>query len=506
MKDIDELLKNANESIEVEYVEPAGLLSKIESQEEEKAYRKPFWTKPKMITVSAFALASIAVGFIVPFSLNRAINNTPQDSNVLWTPDGKYATTLKLRANPGEFSMSQENVPEFKGFVKKINNYACPLFENINNSLNSSKKNAAYSPASIYYALSMLTKVVGNNDKEKLLPVLGATEEELNAYLPSLFRACNRTFVTDGVTLGKERVDNSIWLDDRFDFNPNIVNDLGDTYFTSLFAGNFEENSYGMNRSISDYVNKTTEGLLSPAYDFDRSTAFVLLNTLYFQDVWNREGLPLSKAGKDTFLSYDGESKSLDYYYTYFANGKVHEAEKYVSMFTTTYNGFKIDFMMPKDGVSVDELFTEEMLREHENINYVSKEIDEENTDSDNVRYVEYYTRFKLPEFEAAFDSDIVSCIYDTYGINGITDFYDFVTPKGRPYEGFAINQIIHSTKVEVKKDSIKGAAATATDVKPGSALPPRRVYADLVIDRPFVYTIKDSLGIKLFEGVVYNI
>lgn len=485
MKDVDELLKKANESIEVDYIDPEITLKKAESIE-----KKPFWTKPKKIGIGVLALASITAGIAIPLSMN---NNGVVPN---------YITVLRARADAGEFKYS-EQTQEFDSFVNKINTYASPLFESLNKDLNTEKKNAAYSPASIFYALSMLSKITQNDDKAKLLSVLGVSENDLNAYLPSLFRACNRTYAIEKKTIGKERIDNSIWLDDKYDFNPDTLDDLADVFYSNCYSGDFDKDNAKMNTALSDYVNKSTEGLLRPNYKFDRTTAFVLLNTLFFEDVWNREGLPLSKAGTRKFTQFGDVEVDADYYRSYYSTGKIHETDKYRSMYARTYNGFSIDFMVPKTGVSVDELFQNEVLREHEENTYVYEERVEEDGNPTSVRYL---ANIEFPEFEAGFDKDILDCFQNTYGIISISDFGDFVKAKDHVADGFYISSIIHTTKVEVKKDTIKGAAATAIGGNEATSMPVKEIRETLVVDHSFVYSIKDPQGIKLFEGIVYKV
>lgn len=524
MKDIDELLKATNESIEVEYVEPAALLSKIESQEEEKTYKKPFWTRPKILVTSAIALASVVMAVVLPVSINfrKPINNVDSsggapnavESNSFLESSKEnegYLITypnsvepLKQKAETPAFDNS-ENTSGFKSFINKLNRYSGSLMENLNVNLNPDKKNSAYSGASIFFALSMLAKTTSSQDKAKILSILNVTEDELNQYLPILFRACNRSYFDKNASvLGKERVDNSIWLDNKYNFNDEILEDLANNFYTNSFSGDFESDNKNVNGMISKYVDDCTEGLLKPNYEFSKETSFILLSSLFFQDTWNYEGVPLTQYGLKNFNEFGGGSKKTVFYSTYYEEGSIYETEKYTSMFAKTYHGFQIDFLLPKEGVSVDEVFKADVLVGHESATHLKAEMKNAGTKDEYV--LVYLSRIAFPEFEASFDEDIKGTLFDTYDIQAITQFNDFASRKDGLPTVFNLSSVIHTTKVEMKKDSVVGAAATAEGPEGYGAPPVYYLREELVLDRPFVYTIKDPLGIKLFEGVVYNV
>lgn len=401
---------------------------------------------------------------------------------------------LRAKAEAPKFTSSDMSY-DFTQFVGKANDFALPLIENINKDLKT-KDNSAYSPASLFYAIGMLSKVTANEDKQNLLKILKVSEDELNQCIGTLYSACNSEFGDRRIT-GKERIDNSIWLDDRFTFDNQILDDLANVFYADSFSCNFETNNEKSNQAISDYVKDCTDGFLEPKYNFDQSTSFVLLNTLYFEDVWNNEGIDLDKDQMRDFKNYDNSVSNLQFYKTYYAPGKVIETETYRSMYCRTYNDFKISFIVPKDGVNVEDLFTEDVLRANESLEYVKSEID-------NERRICYRSNILTPEFDTSFDDDILSNFYSAFKIEKIDDFSDFVTKQGENVD-LEVGSIVHTTKVEFKKDKVKGAAATAIGTAE-SAMPEEEVFDSLIVDRPFIYTIKDPQGINLFQGVVYKL
>lgn len=402
---------------------------------------------------------------------------------------------LKAKAEAPEF-ISSNMTNNFIEFISKANDFALPLIENINKDLKA-KDNSAYSPVSLFYAIGMLSKVTANEDKQNLLKILKVSEDELNQCIGTLYSACNREFGDRRIT-GKEKIDNSIWLDEKYTFNDKMLDDLAQIFYTDSFSCNFNTNNKKTNEAISDYVKDCTDGFLKPKYDFNKYTTFVLLNTLYFEDIWNNEGEDLTKDKIRDFKNYDNSVSNLQYYSTYYEPGKIIETEKYKSMYCATYNNFKIDFIVPKDGVNVDDLFTEETLRAHETLKRVYEEGDENSL-------VRYQSNILTPEFDASFDDDILKYFYSTYETGEIDDFSDFVTRGGEEVD-LSIESIVHTTKVEFKKDKVRGAAATAIVCNESEAEPRKIVYDSLLVDRSFIYTIKDPQGINLFQGVVYKL
>lgn len=153
--------------------------------------------------------------------------------------------------------------------------------------------------------------------------------------------------------------------------------------------------------------------------------------------------------------------------------------------------------MLPNEGYTVDDVFTKQMIDGYSNVKYYSEE---QNNKGQTVRYE---SKIAFPEYEAEFDNDVFETFRNTYNIGDLSVSKDVYT-NNEPVE---MGKIIHTTKVEVKKDSVKGAAATAIEMGSGAA--PSEIvyhYETLRLNKPFVYTIYNPAGVKLFEGAVYNI
>lgn len=252
-------------------------------------------------------------------------------------PKPAYTEPKSLSTIPHYSELSDiEQTNGFKNFVSKVNRYASGLSENINKSMNTEKKNIAISPASIFFALSMFTRIATPQAKAKLLSVFEMTEEDLETYVPTLFKACNRSYGNNR----KEALDNTLFIDKGFGIKQSYIEDIANTFFTSMFSCDFKNYPADVSKYISQYVNRKTEGLLSPSYDFLPRTAMVLLNTLFFEDAWYKDGGELGVAGRAYFTNSEGEKKFLSFYGTKDVSANVYHGEVYSSAYCKTYNGF----------------------------------------------------------------------------------------------------------------------------------------------------------------------
>jgi len=260
------------------------------------------WSKKKKITISSIALTCVTAAIVIPIVISSMGTYKGMDR-------------LKRREETQEYTYDEYRTENVISVIKDINRFSHPLFTKVNKKL-ANRKNSAYSPASMFYALAMLSKVTSGQDKQKILEILGTNEGILDSALPKINSACNSSFKSGLRTTGRERVDNSIWLDQNFEFNEYILEELAKTYYADSFLCDFHHETKKANKAISEYAKDCTDGLLNPSYNFDSNTVFVLLNTLFFEDIWNREGLPLDLEGSFDFSQYDGSKKNASFYST----------------------------------------------------------------------------------------------------------------------------------------------------------------------------------------------
>lgn len=517
MVDIESRLQNASENIKVSFVDPAIVLNKAKIRKEKQKNVK----KKNGFTLSFVALALCAFVAIVVIPATKLMNilsapgksgdvnsgertpmnnNTSKDAEETQQSEGKiYDKNLKRLSAPiGQFT-AQDETEGLNDLIKNINTFSTSLFSNISVT-NRKKVNTSFSPASLYCSLSILSKTMDSDKNDALFDILGTSQEELDKCFPSLIRSCNRKFMQDDNCVGREVINNSIWLDNNHYYDENVLKQLSENYYTSSYWGDFSTDNDLMNKSIKEYIYDVSEGLFNPSIQFPKTTSLVLLNGLYFDDQWNELNNSLTPAGLHEFHNVDGTTKSIPFYSTHKTNAKIMETEKYKSMYVETLNGFTIDFLVPKDGYDADDLYTSDVLLEHENQTYV--EFDSEGACESKIIF---------PEFTAGYQGNLLKPILDTFNLSKLDGFSNFATNKNTGEKDFEVSSIVHATKINIKSED-SGANSVNVIVSDGESkeieteVIKSDIKYDLIVDRPFVYVIKDSIGTTLFNGTIYNV
>ncbi|MBO7440440.1 MAG: hypothetical protein J6U21_12270, partial [Bacteroidales bacterium] len=391
---------------------------------------------------------------------------------------------------------------EYKDFTKKVskfsNNAAAAIGAN-------SQGNTAVSPLSVFMALSMAAESANGDTRQEILDAMGITYEELAANIKYLCYTCNQVLdYGESNSNGKNRIKsiNSLWVQNGVQVKDAGVNSLTSNYFADLFNMDFEGSD--VNEIIKSYISNETNGLLSPDLELNADTYLVLMNVVYLRDIWNKYGndLPLTDKTYD-FVNYDRSTLSTKLLQGYYHSGKAVETEKFRKFYNTTNSGLSMTFFVPKDGYTLDDIYTSDVLNDP--TPYVTIDV----TSDPEVNY-RFHTRCFFPEFEASFDDDIKDVIHKM-GVNkfftrGGCDFSNLTD------EGVFCSQIRHITKLEVSRKGIEGAAVTVeymdTNADPGPGHEEKRwedVYYDFPVDRNFAYVLSKD-GVPIFTGVVKNI
>ena len=163
-------------------------------------------------------------------------------------------------------------------------------------------------------------------------------------------------------------------------------------------------------------------------------------------------------------------------------------------------HGFRITFLVPKDGVSLSEVMTAQNIAE------VSSKKDWNATDEENR--IRYYTRCLFPEFEGDYAGDVSPVLKEEFGVEKLFDRKqsDLSALTGMT-SGVYCTEAQHIAKLKVDKKGIEGAAVF---VLPGAgeAGPDEyeTVYEDFLVDRAFGFVLADSSGTTLFAGVIHEV
>ena len=364
-------------------------------------------------------------------------------------------------------------------------------------------KNFAVAPISVYMALSVASECANGQTREEILNGLNVEYSALKNNFSKLYRSLiaeNRS--NTGDLEGRLNLTNSIWLNSGWGdlgVKSNCINSLADNYYCHSYSADFMYDNGAANRALQDFIKKQTYGLIDKNFEISNESTFVLLNTLYLKDIWNDYGKDLSLTDENyQFTERDGDIKVGKLLQGYYSTGRAYEEQTFTHFYTKTLNGYKIKFILPKDGYTVKDVFTQE------NIARVNALTDYNAVDEENL--LRYHTRCLFPQFSASFDKDVKSVLAESFGIRSMfnADECDFSSVASMPSY---CSKVRHVTKLNVDKKGIEGAAVTAMSMD-GAPGPDeyRDVYEDFVVDRAFGFILTDRYGTTVFSGVVNNI
>lgn len=408
----------------------------------------------------------------------------------------KGESTLLRGAEKGEklsYQEETEDLPQISAGAEKFASaFAGAAFSQLVG------QNFAVSPVSVYMALSLAAQSAAHQTREEILSALNVSYEELSSGAGYLYRSLNRDFIS-----GKVRLSNSVWVDEGTQVRQECLDTLAEQFFCSSFSADFAHDNQAANDAVRYFVKEQTNGLIDKDFQLTSDTYFALINALYLKDSWNTDGRDLSLTADDrTFTGEDGEIISKKFLQGDYKPGRVWEGETFSTFYTSTNAGFSIKFLVPKEGYTLSEVFTEENLAAVSGCRDYNA-IDEENK-------IRYETRCIFPEFHASFDRDVAG-ILRSFGIvklfdGAACDLTSLMERESMERGNAYCYKIQHVTDLTVDRKGIEGAAVTVAADGAESAEMYETVREEFVVDRPFGFILTDTYGTSLFSGAVYSI
>ena len=362
--------------------------------------------------------------------------------------------------------------------------------------------NFAVAPVSVYMALSVAAECAAGQTRDEIVSALGMPYETLKNNFSKLYRSLIFEDSRYDRLTGKLSLTNSIWLNSGMSELLNVkdecIKSLSDKFFCYSYSADFTNSNKQANQALKDFIKEQTNDLINNDFEISQNVSFILLNTLYLKDLWNlnSDDLRLTDDSYE-FTPSSGSVKSTKLLQSYYSVGRTYEDETFTHYYAQTSHGYKIKFILPKDGYTVTDVFTAE------NIETVNTLTDYDALDEQNL--IRYNTRCLFPEFSASFDGDVKKVLKSHFKINSMFDeTSDFSTISDMKN---TCSAVLHTTSLTVNRKGIEGAAVTRLDFA-GSPGPDEYtdVYNDFVIDRAFGYVISNSNDTIVFTGVVNGI
>ena len=384
---------------------------------------------------------------------------------------------------------------DYLNFQKKLKAFANKISESFVKREFVEGKNITVSPLSVEMCLGLAIRSTDNNTRKQILDAIGVDYETFNKFYAIYFRDLSRS--GDG---GEISLTNSIWIDNEIVLKDDGLDALRDDYYCYSYEVDFDKAPKETAREVKKFVNEKTKGLINPDFEFDESTIFMLMNTLYLKDIWNEEGLDLSYADKSyTFTNSDDSVSKKQLLQGYYNDGRTLQTEDYSSFYTSTQHGLSLHFVKPNDGKRAKDVFTKEAMDYVlDRGNYILK---------DDEKLERYHTNCIFPEYAADSDFDLIPMLLEDFKI---TDLFDPLRADFGPLtdDDAYVEEARHMAKLEVDKSGIKGAAVTYMAVC-GSAGPGPEEYKDIYetfeVDKEFGFILTYGNAI-LFSGIVTNI
>ncbi len=419
---------------------------------------------------------------------------TPNNSE--YTEEEIKSTLLAQPNSTYSYNYNDYIGDDFKAFNAKVNDFCADLTDRLYKTKQG--ENFVISPISVYMALALAVECAGDNTRAELLNALDATYDELVVNLPIIYSLLNVEYKYEDTTYAMVKFGNSIWINKDTEVKDDTITSLAEKFCAYSYHADFKGDNKTANDDVRKFIKNQTQGLIDNDYQFTTDTLILLINTLYLKDVWELETDLLFSDKYYTFTNYDGSEITKRLLIGNYFGGQIIDGDGYSTFYTTTANGYKLKFILPDEGVSVNQIMTAE------NIATINAIKDYKGVDNEN--YIYYKTRCFFPAFSAEFNSDIQQVIKDL-GVNDLFTNQCNFTPL-LDDEVFC-NRIIHTAKIEVDEKGLEGAAVTILEMNATSAPGPQTyttVYNDFIIDRAFGFTISNRYDVPLFTGVINTI
>ena len=449
--------------------------------------------------ISKKSFLSTALIFLLASCNQANISETPSSDNTSLTqpsleevePFYKEIVRANIEYNKKVQFTPIDEYNNYKDFISKLSSFSAGFTEK---ALVSNNQNLVCSPLSIYMSLAMLEHLSTGNAKQELINTLNIDSETISKYSKVLFEKSLKENIKGDVVLGRQLLSNSIWLRDDLTYYEEGLISLANEFYCDSFSTNFRDSSV-----ISEYIKEKTFGLLSPTIDIPSAALAVLVNTVYLQETWNQDMLDGFNYTDNLidFKNADNSVTSKKMLSSHYMEGRVVETESYKTFYVDTTNNYKFHFIVPNDGYSLDEVYTQE------NIDFVNKLSDYGAVDVKNK--INYRTNVYFPEFKIKSMFDVKNILSNSYNVSSLFTFTSFPSITDKP---IAIDSIIQECVIDVNKKGVVGGAYTASF--PVAIRPPEDPYTyvheTFIVDKNFGFIVSDSSDVIIFSGIVNSI
>ncbi len=345
--------------------------------------------------------------------------------------------------------------------------------------------NQFYSPLSIEQAIGIALIGANGTTKDEILTALNITDMDVFLKNSALLNNSENN---------SYQIANGIWINSNYekDLNKNY-NDLFITPAIENFNASVNVNPFTDNtkEEIRQFVEDNTNGFI-PNYESEVEPSDVadIMNAIYFKADWETE-FDANYTRTDTFHGRDTESK-VDFMKMFDERFKYDETDE-LQVISIPYKegNESMIILLPKDDTNIVDILKD---KNPEEINEILENIS--NQGKRKIRLLQ------LPKFEQELKIEgLEEKLMNLGMVSAFSNRANF-SNLGNVY----ISKIFHKAKIRVDEKGTEAAATTEIIMTKGAA-PSFEEKIDFVVDKPFVYIIRDeNSGTILFTGLIQNI
>ena len=430
-------------------------------------------------TVGVFVL--VAAGSVLITSLR--INSHPEsvqkarfsvyDANLIKTPTFQRLNTINYTAE-------QEKNPIDADFKYGVDQFACDSFATLDKT-----ENYAYSPLMLYTQLDLISCAV--SDEETMDQFDNVLSGDASLRKTGIATSMRNNFFANDERKCTVQAKNAVFLEEEFGAKDQFVKDMTERN-AEVFEMDFQ-NSEDVGKACQ-WANASVNQpgfLKAEDLKIEDDSAMLFLSTLYFDNAWSNRFVK-EETKPDDFHLLDGTTVTKDFmnHVTY---AGFTDQITYVSVTDTYKSNYSIQYFVPKNVKdNIFELLPKDFLFKQDQ----KKEI----------------VSLSLPKMSLTCESDLSQMVQDL----GITNPY--VKKSNHLRNAFRrSDEIVYSylnytkqkTNVSFDED---GTIVKSITISLGATATSAAESHDgyhVELNQPFVYCIRDPMGLPLIVGSVLN-
>lgn len=345
-------------------------------------------------------------------------------------------------------------------------------------------QNKVYSPINVYMVLGMLAEVTDGESRNQILDLLGADSvEDLRAQANTIW---NANYRNDGATTSIFA--SSLWLNKDVNFVQSTMDSLAQNYYASSYQGIM--GSEELDSALQNWLNEQTGGLLedeASGIALNEDTIMALATTVNFHARWRDEFYEgatytgvFHGVNGDLECDFMRQNEMRTYYW----------GENFSAVNQSLTNIGSMWFILPDEGVSVDELIEDDQAMEF----VMAREWEDQKS---------LMVHLTVPKFDVSSDMDLIPGL-KALGVMDVFDsqISDF-TPMTADIGQICLSQAQHAARVQIDEEGCTAVAYTVFATAATSAEPEDLEEIDFVLERPFLFVITGVEGLPMFAGVV---